>query len=313
VNVRGRPLRFGVQLQAQRTDWAEYARAIQAVEELGFDTLWTFDHMLPFSGPDDGAAFETLTTMGAMAALTDRIRIGVLVNGVLYRDPATLAKSAALVDQITGGRLEFSLGAAWAEREFQAYGLPYPDLKERYGRLEEALHIVTSLWTQDRTTFEGRYYQVHDAPCAPKPIQAPYPPIMLGGGGRGTLRMAAKYGSSWNVQGPPERVTERGVVLKELCDEVGRNIDEIEFSWHGHIAVAETHEEAEQEAAADNASHGIDEDSRQGWILGTPDEVVDQLKNYTDVGISHWIFGIGHPFETQSLRLLMDAVVPALG
>jgi alkanesulfonate monooxygenase SsuD/methylene tetrahydromethanopterin reductase-like flavin-dependent oxidoreductase (luciferase family) len=236
----------------------------------------------------------------------------VLVNGVLYRDPATLAKSAALVDQITGGRLEFSLGAAWAEREFAAYGLPYPDLKERYGRLEEALHIVTSLWTEERTTFAGRYYQVHDAPCAPKPVQQPRPPIMIGGGGRGTLRMAAKYATGWNVQGPPERVTERGAILKEFCDEAGRDMNEIELSWHGNLAVAETHEEADRQAAAANAAHGGDETSRRGWIFGTPDEVVEQLRGYADVGISHWVFGVGHPFDTSSLQLLMDAVVPAL-
>src|ERR1035438_5499383 len=151
MEVRGRPLHFGVQLQAQRTSWQDYVAALRSVEELGFDSAWTFDHLLPFSGADDGAAFETLTTLGAMATLTTRVRIGVLVNGVLYRDPATLAKSAALVDQISGGRLEFSLGAAWAEREFRAYGLAFPSLEERYDRLEEALQIVRSLWTEHRT------------------------------------------------------------------------------------------------------------------------------------------------------------------
>src|SRR5579864_4087473 len=123
-----RRLRFGVQLPAQRTSWRQYLHAVHLVEELGFDTLWTFDHMLPFAGPDDGLCFETWTTLAAMAMQTSRIRIGALVNGVLYRDPATLAKSAVMVDHISNGRLEFALGAAWAEREFRAYGLPFPSM-----------------------------------------------------------------------------------------------------------------------------------------------------------------------------------------
>src|SRR5260221_14142381 len=126
-----RRLRFGLQLQAQRTTWPEYIAAVRAAEELGFDTLWNFDHMLPFAGPDDAPCFETWTTLAAMAAATSRIRIGALVNGVLYRDPATLAKSAVMVDLISNGRLEFALGAAWAEREFRAYGLPFPSMGER--------------------------------------------------------------------------------------------------------------------------------------------------------------------------------------
>ena len=121
-----RPVRFGIQLQAQRTTWPDYQSALAAVEDLGFDTVFTFEHLLPVDGPVDGSCFETFTTLAAMAALTHRIRIGALCAGVMYRDPATLAKAAAMVDQISGGRLEFTLGPAWAEREFRTYGLPSP-------------------------------------------------------------------------------------------------------------------------------------------------------------------------------------------
>ena len=172
MEVRGRPLHFGVQLQAQRTSWQDYAAALRSVEELGFDSAWTSDHLLPFSGPDDGACFDALTTLAAMATLTSRVRIGVLVNGVLYRDPATLAKSAALVDHISGGRLEFSLGAAWAEREFRTYGLPFPPLAQRYERLDEALQIVRSLWREQPDDLRGsplqrsRTRRVSRSPCS---------------------------------------------------------------------------------------------------------------------------------------------------
>lgn len=311
MQVRGRSLRFGIQLQAQRTSWGDFADALRRVEELGFDTAWTFDHLLPFSGPDDGPAFETLTTLGAMAAITERIRIGALVNGVLYRDPATLAKAAALVDEISGGRLEFTLGAAWAEREFVAYGLPFPDIHERYVRLDEALQIVRSLWTQPRTTFKGEYYSVVDAPCAPKPAQTPHPPIMVGGSGLGSLRMAAKHADSWNGQGSPAKLAERSARLRALCEESGRDFDSIELSWHGQIVVAPTHDAAVDRATAIARSHG-NAAPGENDVIGTPDEVIAALRAYTDIGISHWIVGIGHPFDTSGLELFQREVAPAL-
>jgi len=311
MQVRGRPLRFGIQLQAQRTNWSDFATALARVEELEFDTVWTFDHLLPFSGPDDGPAFETLTTLGAMASLTSRVRLGVLVNGVLYRDPATLAKASALVDQISGGRLEFSLGAAWAQREFVAYGLPFPPLPERYARLDEALQIVRQLWTQPRTTFRGEYYQVTDAPCEPGPVQSPHPPIMVGGSGLASLRMAAKHADSWNGQGSPAKLADRGERLRALCAEQGRPFEDIELSWHGSIVVGPTHEAAVAEAHAIATSHGGDGPG-DDWVIGTPDEVVAGLRAYTDVGVSHCIVGIGHPFDTSSLELFQREVAPAL-
>jgi F420-dependent oxidoreductase-like protein len=307
-------LHFGVQLQAQNTSWQDYAAALRSVEALGFDSAWTFDHMLPFCGPDDGACFETLTTLGAMAALTERVRVGVLVSGVLYRDPATLAKSAALVDHISGGRLEFSLGAAWAEREFRAYGLAFPPLKERYERLGEALQIVKSLWSKQRTTFAGRYYRIENAPCEPKPLQKPNPPITIGGSGLGTLRLAAEHATRWNMQGSPARYAERAELLKQCCENAGRDFSEIELSVHPSLALARTHEAAEVLAMQSAAGSGQDlEAERGGWLIGTPAEVVDQLQGYTEVGVSHWVIGLGQPFDIAQLRLLREEVLPALG
>ena len=227
-----RPLRFGIQLQAQRVGWPEYLDAVRAVERLGFDTLWNFDHMLPFAGDLTQPCFETWTTLAAMAMATSRIRIGALVNGVMYRDPATLAKSAVQVDLISNGRLEFALGAAWAVPEFEAYGLYYPEVGERMSRLEEALAIVRSLWTQARTDHHGKYYTINNAPCEPKPIQQPHPPIMIGGNGNRTIRIAARHADIWNGFGTPPEVAERIAHLQAECDKIGRNSDEIEFSVH---------------------------------------------------------------------------------
>jgi alkanesulfonate monooxygenase SsuD/methylene tetrahydromethanopterin reductase-like flavin-dependent oxidoreductase (luciferase family) len=236
------------------------------------------------------------------------------VSGVLYRDPVTLARSAALVDHISGGRLEFSLGAAWAEREFRTYGLPFPSLAERYERVDEALQIVRSLWSEERTTFAGRYYKVADAPCEPKPIQRPHPPIMLGGSGLGSLRLAAKHATIWNMMGSPGKFAERVELLRRCCEEVGRDFGEIELSVHPQLAVARTHEEAESLASRIAAGHGQDFASqRDNWLVGTPSEVADQIRLFARVGVSHWVIAIGHPFDMGQLRLMREEVMPLLG
>jgi alkanesulfonate monooxygenase SsuD/methylene tetrahydromethanopterin reductase-like flavin-dependent oxidoreductase (luciferase family) len=295
----GRPLHFGVQLQAQRTSWADWASAVRAVEQLGYGSVWTFDHLLPFAGPDDGPAFETLTTLGAMALLTERARIGVLVNGVLYREPAVLAKAAAQVDEMSGGRLEFSLGAAWAEREFKAYGMDFPPFAERYARLDEALQLIKLLWGQHRTTFEGTYYQAHDAPCEPKPVQAPHPPITIGGTGTGSLRIAAKHADRLNMIGSPEQCAGFSERLRQL---------------HPLVAIARQRPEAETLAASIAASNGTDLAAvHDRWIIGDPHDVKERLRPYLEVGITHFVFAVGPPFDMAPLRLLREEVLDDLG
>jgi F420-dependent oxidoreductase-like protein len=310
--VRGRPFRFGVQLRPQRTTWGRYIAAVRSVEELGFDTVWSSDHLLPASGPDDGTRFETLTTLGAIAALTTRVRFGPLVFGALYRDPATLAKSVATVDQISGGRLEFALGAAWSEREFREYGLPYPPLPERYARLDESLQILRSLWTAPRTKFEGRYYRIDDAPCEPKPVQRPHPPITVGGVGAGALRIAARHATSSNLCGSPATVAEKAQLLRRFCDDLGRDFDEIEVSVHSDLSIASTSAGAEAEMSRAVAGDGLDvEAQRDLWVTGTAAQVVDQVGQYAEVGVSHWIVHMDDPFDLNILQLLREQVVPA--
>jgi F420-dependent oxidoreductase-like protein len=314
MEVRGRPLHFGVQLQAQRTSWADYAEAVKAVEQLGYGSVWNFDHLLPFSGPDDGACFETLTTLSAMALLTERVRIGSLVNGVLYRDPATLAKAAAQVDEMSGGRLDFSLGAAWAEREFKAYGIDFPPLEERHARLEEALQIVKLLWSQPRTTFHGRYYRIEDAPCEPKPVQSPHPPITVGGMGLATVRLAAKHATRFNMIGSPDKCADRIQKLERYCAEIGRDPAGIEFSLHPNVAVAASGHEAEALATRVAAANTVDlAANRASWVIGAPADVTATLRQYIDLGINHFVFALGYPFDMAYLRFLREEVLLGLG
>jgi alkanesulfonate monooxygenase SsuD/methylene tetrahydromethanopterin reductase-like flavin-dependent oxidoreductase (luciferase family) len=305
-------LRFGIQMRPQRTSWQAYRDGVQMVEELGFDTVWNSDHLLPASGPADGPRFETLTTLGAMAAITSRVRIGALTFGNLYRDPVTLAKSATMVDHISGGRLEFAIGAAWGEREFMAYGFPYPSLSERYARLNESLRIVKSLWVEPRTSFEGHFYRVDNAPCEPKPLQQPHPPIIVGGVGTGALRIAAEHGTGSNMYGSPRAVAKRVAVLRKICQELGRDFGEIELSLHSDLALSSSHDAAEEIFSQAAAQYGEDIDRQRNlWLVGTPTDVITEVASYADIGISHWIVHFDHPFDEKKLRFLRDEVVLA--
>ncbi len=303
-----RRLRFGVQLQAQRVSWQAFSDALAMVEELGFDDVWNFDHLLPFCGPAAGDAFETLTTLGAMAAMTRRVRFGILVAGVMYRDPATLAKAIATVDHISGGRVIASLGAAWAEREFRTYGLYFPPFKERLERAEETLEILTRLWQEPEVSFDGRYYHLDHAPCDPKPLQRPYPPILVGGAGKGSLRLAARYANIWNVVGTPERCQEGKRYLEEACAKAGRPFD-ITISAHPQLAVAESREAADRLAAQITESLGQGLDDTQVWVKGNPDQVAEQLSKYVEAGVTHWVLAVT-PAHAAQLELFAREVLP---
>ncbi|HTW10552.1 MAG TPA: LLM class flavin-dependent oxidoreductase [Acidimicrobiales bacterium] len=313
MEVRGRQLHFGVHMQGQRTNWADYLSAVRAVEALGYGSVWTFDHLLPFSGDVEGPCFETLTTLGALAATTSRVRIGALVNGVVYRHPAVLAKAAAQVDQMSQGRLEFSLGAGWSAKEFGAYGLEFPSLAERYERLEEAMLIVKLLWSQDRSSFHGRYYRLDNAPCEPKPVQWPRPPITVGGTGLGALRAAAKHADRLNVIASPEKCADLVSALEGMRQQAGLDCDDIEFSVHTTLALTARSEDAEGYANRVAASHGVElAELRDTWLIGGPAAVTAQLRRYLAVGISHFIFAVGYPFDLAPLRLFQEEVLPSL-
>lgn len=231
------PLRFGLKLSGQDTTMEALRAVWRIADESGFDGVWDFDHLASIGdGGPDRPIYEGWTLQAAMAEATKRVRIGCLVTGNTYRNPALLAKSAVTVDHLSGGRLEFGIGAAWAEIEHQMYG--FEGLDHRVGRLSESLRIIKSLFTQERTNFEGRYYHFKDAIANPKPIQKPYPPFWIGASGPSTLRLVARHADVWNIAGgDPDRVKELTPMLEEACAAVGRNPLEIrrsiQFGWDG--------------------------------------------------------------------------------
>jgi F420-dependent oxidoreductase-like protein len=231
------PVRFGRKHSGQDTTLDELRAVWRIADESGFDHVWDFDHLASIGeGGPDRPSFEGWTLQAAMAEATKRVRIGCLVTGNTYRNPALLAKQAVTVDHLSGGRLEFGIGAAWAEIEHSMYG--FDGLDHRVGRLSESLRIIKSLWTEERTNFDGRYYKMKDAIGNPKPVQKPNPPIWIGASGEATMRLVARYADVWNAAGgDPKRTGELTVKLEQACAGIGRDPSEIrrsvQFGWDG--------------------------------------------------------------------------------
>jgi probable F420-dependent oxidoreductase len=226
------PLRLGIKL-SQDQPIETYREVWRIAEEGGLDHCWAMDHLASI-GPigDDRPIFDGWELLAAMAASTRRVRIGLLVTGITYRNPALLAKVATTVDHLSGGRLEFGIGAAWAANEHEMYGIP--GLDHRVGLLSEGLQIFKMLWTQERTNFEGRYFTMRNAVANPKPVQKPHPPIWIGAGGPATMRLTARHADVWNASGAVSQSEESAVAgskqLDELCGEIGRDPGEIRRS-----------------------------------------------------------------------------------
>ena len=221
------PLRVGVKLSPQATTVEDLRAVWRIADEAGFDHVWGFDHFAAIGGPPERPIYEGWTMLAAMAEATKRVRIGLLVSGATYRHPGVLAKIATTVDHLSAGRLEFGIGSGWAENEHTMLGIPFHTVAGRIRRMEETIEVCKRLWTEERATYEGKYFRLEDAIHEPKPIQKPYPPIWVGGSGEQlTLRVAAKHADVWNPSGgggDPEEAARLSAVLDERCEEVGRD------------------------------------------------------------------------------------------
>lgn len=217
-------MRYGLKL-SQLAPIDEFRAVWRVADDAGFDHCWNMDHFATIGDDPGGDIFDAWTMLAAMAESTTRVRIGCMVTGNTYRHPGVLAKIATTVDHLSGGRLEFGLGAAWAENEHTMLGLQFGTVGERLDRLEEACQLIRSLWTQPRTTFDGRHYQLHDAVAEPKPVQRPHPPVWIGGIGRKrTLRVAAQYADAWNATGvSAAEFADLSGVLDQHSADVGRD------------------------------------------------------------------------------------------
>jgi F420-dependent oxidoreductase-like protein len=216
-------MRLGLKVNQHQLTWPELSSRVLLAEALGFDGAWIFDHFKAMDGDPGGPCMEAWTLLAALAASTERIRLGVMVTGITYRHPSILAAEAVTVDHISAGRLELALGAAWAEDEHRELGLDFPGNRERTERLEEAVHLMRLLMTTDRATFDGRHYRLEGATYRPRPVQRPHPPIWIGAGGeRVMIPLAARLADVWHCFEPFEALPGKVHVFDEHAKRAGR-------------------------------------------------------------------------------------------
>jgi F420-dependent oxidoreductase-like protein len=279
-------------------------------ESYGFDSFWVMDHFhqIQVVGQSQEPMLEGWTTQAVVAGLTEKIKLGTLVTGIVYRHPSVLAKIGATLDVLSKGRLFMGIGAAWNVEEANAYGIPFPPVKERMRRLEEAVQIISKMWTEERTSFAGKFYQLRDAYCNPKPIQKPHPPIMIGGSGeKQTLKIVAKYADACNIFGSVETVRQKLGILREHCHQVGRDYDSILKTKLGHVVIDKNREKVTE------AIKGLPEDRRREYVIyGTPEEVRKQIEAFRDVGLEYLIVNLEPDRELQALELFANEVVKKL-
>jgi alkanesulfonate monooxygenase SsuD/methylene tetrahydromethanopterin reductase-like flavin-dependent oxidoreductase (luciferase family) len=258
-------------------------------ENLGYHSIFSNDHLVRGEG---GYILEGWTVLSALAAITTRIRLGNLVLCNAFRYPQLLAKMSSTLDVISCGRFELGIGSGWLADEFTEYSIPFPKPAVRIAQLREALEVIKLMWTLDRASYQGKYYALQDAICEPKPVQKPYPPILVGGGGEQlTLKVVAECGDICNFGGSPEAYAHKLDVLKQHCERVGRSFDEIELSWTGDFTIAMSKEALEKKIQMIKPKHMALEDYLQANIVGTPEACLRKVEEYLDLGVTYFTIG----------------------
>lgn len=281
----GKKLSFGIKTVQSRTTYEDMLRVWQEAESIpSIEHAWLYDHLMPQSGNLTDPCLEGWTLLSAFAAVTKRLRLGLTVSSNTYRHPAVLANMAATVDIISGGRLDFGIGAGWSETEHNSYGMPLYAAGERIRRLGEACEIIKRMWTETAPSFEGKYYQITDAYCEPKPLQKPYPPFVIGGAGEKlTLRVVAQYAAIWNVLDKGvEEFQQKSAILDDHCAAIGRDPQTIQRSIHV-MAIPEKLEKARNE-----------------------------MRSYVEAGATHLILMLRAPYPEGIVHRLDEEIIQPL-
>jgi F420-dependent oxidoreductase-like protein len=279
-------------------------------EHLGYYSVLLDDHMMLKQMP----ILECWTTLSALSSVTKKIRLGTMVTCNSFRNPSLLAKMAATVDNISNGRLELGIGAGVQKNEHNAYGFSFLTSKTRIERLDEAVEIIKKLWTKDKASYNGKYYTIQDAVCEPKPVQKPHPPITIGGGGEKlTLKVTARHADryDWGYLSSVEDYKRKLNVLKKHCDAVGTNFNKIEKScWPaGQIFIRENEKELKKNIPLWLPKGATLKDLMKTTFVGTPKEGIEQLKQYLNLGVTHFMLFFGDLPELRGLKLFAEKVV----
>ncbi|MFP5331769.1 MAG: LLM class F420-dependent oxidoreductase [Acidimicrobiia bacterium] len=303
--------------------WQVMTDIARTIESLGFESLWVYDHFHTVPVPTQEETYEAWTLMAALAAVTDTVRLGQMCTCNGYRNPAYLAKVAASIDAISGGRVEMGIGAGWYEDEYKGYGYPFPKPSVRIGELREAVEIMRRLWTEDVVDFEGTHYTLEGGICRPRPVQDPHIPFWVAGGGEQlTLNVAARYAQYTNFGGTVENFRHKSEILRGHCGDVGRNFDEIVRSTNFNVICAETEAEvaAKREWFVDHYTPYLGRERAEktvanyfnGGMVGTPDQLIERLQKWEQEGMTYAIsYFAGAAYDQSGLELFAREVIPA--
>ncbi len=300
-------MKFGAQLWSQQTSWPEFRDAALAAEANGWDSVWTWDHLLAIFGPWEQPILEGWSTLSAVGAVTNRIRLGLMVGANTFRNPGLAAKLATTLDHISGGRAVLGIGGAWFDREHEAFGIAdwAASVGERLDRLDEAVMVMRRLLDGERFSHEGRFYRFTEALCEPRPVQAHLPILVGGSGPRKTLRTTALRADAWNTSGTVDEVRAKLEILDEHCADVGRDRAEIELTISFPIVIRDDPVEAQAAYGAALERNGTDT-MRAVPLLGPPATVADGLRPYRDLGFRTVIVRLAAPFDRQTIERIAE-------
>ena len=306
-------IKLGALCWNQYTDWPSLLEAGVRADRLGYDTLWTWDHLYPIVGSHEGPMFEGWLTLTAWAQATETIRVGLMVGANTFREPALTAKMATTLDHISNGRAILGIGGAWFETEHEALGIAFGDgFPERLRWLGEALPIMRGMLHGERPTATGPRYAVKDARNDPMPIQDRLPLLIGGGGEQVTLKLVAKYGDANNVGGGIENVKRKDAILVQHCETVGRDPSEIERTTGiGTVVIRDSRAEA-QRVQKEIAQHNGNAEPWKDQPVGTPEDVAEKLAPFLDIGYRHLIAGFPSTYDEESMTRLATEVRPQL-
>jgi len=271
--------------------WNTIINSASKIEELGYESIWVYDHFHTVPKPTQDPTYECWTLMSALSQTTSKVRLGQMCTCNSYRNPAYLTKVASNIDVMSNGRLEYAIGAGWYDHEYKAYGYDYPTAGIRLKMLEESLIIYKKMTTEENPSFNGEFYKIDGAINQPKPIQKPYPPLWVcGGGEKVTLKLLAKYGDYGNWDVDVEGFIEKSKILQEHCDNVGRNFEEIGRTLHTNVLISENQKDLDKKIRKLSAYTNIPEDYyHERPLIGTKDKVFTTLNQYKEAGCEYLI------------------------
>lgn len=306
-------MKIGVMLpQGWRMDLVDYhdpveayeimTKVAQEAEALNYDSVWLYDHFHTVPQPTQEVTFECWMSTAAIARDTKRVRIGQMVTCNSYRNPALLAKMASTVDVLSHGRLDFGIGSGWYEHEYNAYGYPFHDAPGRLRHLREALQVILAMWSQEEAVFEGKYYQVRGAINQPKGVQKPHIPLLIGGGGeKVTLKLVAQYGDACNIGGDIATIKHKFEVIRQHCENVGRDYNDIHRTSSAFCIIGETEEAALAKLKPEEQDRVAA--MRATALIGSPAQIRERLAEYEEAGVQELILFFPDSTKLDPLRL----------